>query len=90
MGNFLEAEVDGQVEIFVFDRQRHVAALIGLAFTKCKVLAVDLDLWVLSSGHHLDLKIRMFQANFAVLIKLDDCQWRVLLRAHFKSLLVSL
>lgn len=72
MGDLWEAEVDWKVEVFVLDSERHIASLVGLAFPECEVLAVDLDLWVLGTSHHLDLKVCMLKADLAVLIELDN------------------
>lgn len=71
MGNLWEAEVDWKVEVFVLDSKRHIASLVGLALPECKVLAVNLDLWVLGTSHHLDLEVAMLKADFAVFIELD-------------------
>lgn len=89
IGDLREAEVDRHINILVLNCKCHIPTVVGLAFTECKELPVDLDFRVRCSCHHLDLEVCMLEANLAIFVKLNDCKRCVLLGSHVEFELVS-
>ena len=52
-----EVKVKWEILILVLDCEIVISAFIYWAFTKCDGLATDLDIWIASSSHHLNLQI---------------------------------
>ena len=89
MGHLGEVEVQRQVFALVPDGEHHVAALVLSALAELKRLPVDLDLWVLGPRHHLNLEVRVLDADFIVFIEADDGQRGVILGLDSVATLVN-
>lgn len=79
VGNLGEVEVEGQVLASVPDGEDHVSSFILGALSKLEGLTVDFDVRVLGASHHLDLEVAVRDAEFAVLVKLDDSERGIVL-----------
>ena len=57
VSDFGEVKVKRQVLVLVLDGQVVVSAVILRAVAECDVLSADLNVWVASPRHHLNLQI---------------------------------
>lgn len=57
VGDLGEVEVKSEIQVFVADAESHVASFILGAFTELEVLAVNLDVRLAGTSHHLNLQV---------------------------------
>ena len=89
MCDFSEVEVKWKVLASIPNGKDHVSSFVLRALSKLEGLAVNLNVWVLSSCHHLHFQVAMLDPELVIFIELDDCEGGIVLGLNVESTLAG-